>query len=310
MSYAKNYPSKLGREAFMRKCRNDYCQNLKASDRAECHSCRGKRRRSSKNSSRLSLLISKPRILMLDIETTPDKVYTWGIWNVNIGINQIIEPGGLLCFAAKWYGQDDIMFYSEWKDGTDQMVLEAWKLLDECDVVVHYYGSRFDIPHLNSSFLKQGFPPPAPFKQIDLKLAVGKQFRFSSTKLQFVSQVLGLEGKEEHEGFPLWDKVMNGVGKIKIDAQQRMRSYNERDVFLLEEVYEALLPWIPNHPHRHLYQEDSGCPTCGAEASLMKNAGYAYTKLSKYKQVQCDSCKAFFRSSRRESGVKIQETVL
>lgn len=298
----------------MKKCKEENCSNEAAPGRSRCYSDYGKKRRKENNSIKPKSPDGKMKILMLDIETTPDKAYTWGIWNINIGVNQIIEPGGLLCFAAKWYGQDEIEFYSEWKDSTLNMVLEAWRLLDECDVVVHFYGSRFDIPHLNTSFLKEGFPPPSPFKQIDLKMTVGKQFKFTSNKLQFVSEVLGLEGKEEHEGFGLWDKVMNEGQKyaieIQTDAQNRMESYNKRDVILLDEVYEAVLPWIPNAPNRHLYEEGRGCPTCGADTEFMVDAGYYYTKLSKFKQFRCHICNSYFRSSKRTTGVKIQEAVI
>lgn len=303
----------------MKICKEDGCYNIAAPGRSRCYSHYGKNRRAEAKIIRPKSPDGKIKILMLDIETTPDKSYTWGRFNVNIGINQTIEAGSMTCFAAKWYGQDEIEFYSEWHDGVEGMVQEAWRLLDEADVVVHFYGSRFDIPHLNTCFLTNGFPPPSPFKQIDLKMVVGRTFKFSSNKLEFVSRVLGLEGKVEHEGFPLWDKIMNEVRRngekpfsleVEIDAKIRMEIYNKRDVFLLDEVYEALLPWIPNHPHRHLYQDGNNCPTCDADSELMIRSGYAYTKLSKFKQFRCGGCNGFFRSKRRESGVEIQESVL
>lgn len=290
------------------------CKDCKVSSRApgrsRCYACYGKSRREVKPKAP----DGKIKMLMIDIETRPNKVYTWDIWNVNVGINQIIEPGGLLCFAAKWYGQDNIEFYSQWDDGDLNMVLAAWRLLDEADVVIHFYGSRFDIPHLNTEFLKQGFPPPSPFKQVDLKMAVGKQFKFTSNKLQFVSRVLGLDGKEEHEGFGLWDKVLNEKNQysteIQKDARGRMKSYNERDVFLLDEVYEALLPWIPNAPNRRLYEVGAGCPTCGADSRLMIQEGFYYTKLSKFLQYRCHSCDSWFRGTKRLAGANLQEAVL
>lgn len=302
----------------MKLCK-DCEQAEKAPGRSRCYSCYGKRRRKEERAFRPKSPDGKMRVLMLDIETTPDKSYHWGRFNVNIGINQTIEEGSLTCFAAKWYGQDDIEFYSEWGTGKLEMVLEAWRLLDEADVVVHFYGSRFDIPHLNTSFLRYGFPPPSPFKQIDLKMVVGSKFKFSSNKLEFVSRVLGLEGKVEHEGFPLWDKIMNEPRRngerpfsleVELDAQVRMEVYNKRDVFLLDEVYEALLPWIPNHPHRHLYEVGRGCPTCGADADFLVNAGFYTTKLSKFDQYRCTVCDAYFRSNKRLTGVKVQEAVL
>lgn len=282
----------------MRKCKN--CDSPAAEKQSRCYPCRNVRRRAK------GLIPAEGmKILLIDIETRPNVVYTWDIWNVNIGIDQIIEPGGLLCFAAKWHGEENVEFYSSWEIGDEAMILEAWRLLDEADIVVHYYGSRFDVPHLNAAFLKFGYPPPSPFKQVDLKMAVSRRFKFTSNKLQFVSEVLELEGKEEHEGFRLWKKVLNGDE----DARARMQSYNVRDVTLLEEVYEILLPWIPGHPNRHLYNGHGGCPSCGINLPLV-DAGYSYTNMSKFPQYYCSSCFKYFRGTKRISGVKLTESVL
>lgn len=290
-------------------CKEDGCERPATYKQSRCAPHRNERRRSKgiepKN--------DKFKVLLIDIETKPPIVYSWNLWNANIGIDQIIEPGGMICFAAKWLGSDEVEFYSEWEHGYDTMMLQIWRLLDECDAVVHYYGSRFDVPHIQTEFLRSGLTPTRPFKQVDLKTTVSKNFKLDSNKLQFLSQVLGLEGKEEHEGFKLWDKVLNFSGKydldVERDAKARMESYNIRDVTLLEECYEILLPWIPNHPHRHLYVEGmTGCPTCAAEGSLVRD-GYAYTKCSRFPQYRCSVCGYYFRSSRRDMGVTIQESV-
>src|ERR1700746_3524634 len=135
-----------------KQCKN--CSNQAAKGRSLCFSCYGKDRRKKEKAIIPKAPDGKLKILMIDIETTPDKSYHWGRWNQNIGINQTIEVGSMVCFAAKWYGQDDIEFYSAWQQGEEGMVAEAWRLLDEADVVVHFYGSKFDIPHMNTSFLR------------------------------------------------------------------------------------------------------------------------------------------------------------
>src|SRR6476646_1187062 len=114
-----------------KECKEAGCTRTKAKDRSQCYSCYGVARRKDKKVIVPKAPDGKMKILMLDIETTPDKSYHWGRWGVNIGINQTIEEGGLVCFAAKWYGQDEIEFYSQWEDGDQKMVLEAWRLLDE-----------------------------------------------------------------------------------------------------------------------------------------------------------------------------------
>lgn len=280
--------------------------NEKAPGRSRCWSCYTKYRKGSPKP--YYTQPSDCRMLFIDIETSPNKVYTWGLWKQNIGVNQIVESTKMLCFAASWYGDNSdeaVMFFK----GTDEdsylaMVQAAWKLLDEADVLVHFYGSEFDVKHLNREFLENGFPPPSPFKQIDLKKVASKQFYFPSNKLQYVSTALGFEGKVKHEGFELW------LGCMANDEESwtSMEEYNRQDVVLLEGVYEVLLPWIPNHPHRWLYDGVGGCPTCGAEEPLAPS-GYAYTKVSRFRQYRCESCGTYHRDSRRIDGVTLQESV-
>ena len=47
-----------------------------------------------------------------------------------------------------------------------------------------------------------------------------------------------------------------------------MEKYNRQDVTLLEELYAVLQPWIPNHPHRGLYDGHSGCRGLEAHSQL------------------------------------------
>ena len=276
------------------------CPKEKAPGRSRCYSCYGKYRRGEPKP--VYIKPSPMKILFLDIETSPNVVYTWNFFKANIGVEQVIQAGEILCFSAKWFGDDEVMFFDGRTDHVG-MIEEAWNLLDQADVVVHYWGSMFDIPWFNREFLENGLMPPSPFKQIDLKRVVAKNFQFPSNKLQFVSRQIGLAGKVEHEGFPLWVKCIEGDD----EAWARMEEYNRQDVVLLEDVYEIVLPWIPAHPHRKLYGSEDGCPTCGFEA--LDDAGYAYTKVSRFRQYRCSSCGSFFRDKRRETGVDIQESV-
>lgn len=280
-------------------CKEDCGRPTERPDTSRCRTCR----RNKKGRAAL-VRPGGPRVLLIDIETSPMLVYTWGLWDQNIGINQIVEPTRMLCFAAKWLGDPETYFYSEAKHGRAGMVAFAWELLNDADVVVHYYGSRFDVPHLNREFLAEGLTPPSPYRQVDLKMAVSKRFKFPSNKLQFVSQALGFSGKEDTGGFNLWRGCMDGDAK----AWKTMEKYNRRDVTLLEDVYEALLPWIPGLPHRHLYENGGGCPACGHHDVQLD--GVYHTALSSYSRYVCGACGAWFRGSKRLGGVKIQSAAL
>src|SRR5690606_726331 len=119
-------------------------------------------------------------------------VTVWGLWGQNVATNQIIAPGHTLCWAAKWHGEREIMFESVEKSKPATMVKRIHKLLNEADTVVHYNGTKFDMPTLNKEFLLHGLTPPAPSKQIDLLRTAKRRFRLASNKLDFVAQSLGL----------------------------------------------------------------------------------------------------------------------
>jgi predicted RNA-binding Zn-ribbon protein involved in translation (DUF1610 family) len=231
------------------------------------------------------------KILLIDIETAPNKVYTWGLWNQNISINQIQEPGYTLCWAAKWHGGDKIMFRSTHNDGKQKMLEEAYELLDNADAVVHYNGTRFDIPILNQEFALMGWPPPSPIKHIDLLRTARSQFRLASNKLDYVASYLGLGSKVQHKGMPLWTGCMAGdAASWKI-----MERYNKGDVILLGKVYRALKPWVKNHPNFGLYTQKGKpvCPNCGS-IHLVKRGLYNTATLS-YQRYRCSSCGTWSR---------------
>ena len=159
------------------------------------------------------------KLLALDIETRPNLAHVLGLWDQNVGLKQLIEPVDMLCFAAKWFGDPQVHFRSVHGSSRGRMVKAAWKLMDEADVIVHYNGRTFDVPHLNREFLACGLKPPAPYQQVDLLQTVKRKFRFPSNKLAYVSEALGLGGKVSHEGHELWVKCMAGDKQ----AWQRVR---------------------------------------------------------------------------------------
>ena len=234
------------------------------------------------------------KILLLDIETAPNLVHVWGLWQHNIGLPQILDSGYVLCWAAKWYGEDNVLFDSVFHSKPKKMLKQIHALLNEADAVVHYNGAKFDIPTLNKEFILHGLPPPAPYKQIDLLRTARSQFKFPSNKLDYIAQALNLGKKIKHRGHELWIACMNG----DVQAWIEMEEYNIQDVLLLEKVYNTLLPWIKHHPNYGLYKADTGhcCPHCGSNS--YQKRGYYYTSTCKYQRYQCKSCKAWFRSNR------------
>jgi len=177
---------------------------------------------------------------MLDIETTPMQVYTWGLWDQNIGINQIIKHTEMMCFGAKWLGQKKVTFKSVHHHGKQDMLETLHKMMDEADVLIGWNSAAFDHKHIRREFLEAGMEPPSPTKDLDLMSVVKANFLFPSNKLDYVAQKLGVGAKVKHSGFELWIDCMDG----KKSAWAEMRKYQIQDVQLLDKLYEVLLPWL------------------------------------------------------------------
>ena len=246
------------------------------------------------------------KILLLDIETAPNKVYVWGLWNQNVSLNQIVEAGYTMCWAAKWVGGKEMMFASLHEDGERKMLEKIYSLIEEADAVIHYNGSRFDMPTLNQEFLRMGWSPPAPYINIDLLSTARRRFRLLSNKLNYVAQYLGLGSKVEHKGMELWTKCMDGDDK----SWRLMERYNKQDVKLLEKVYNILLSWIPNHPNHALFNNniDTVCPNCGGKH--LNKRGFYYTKTLSYQRYRCKDCGTWSRARTNNMDAEKRKNVL
>lgn len=241
--------------------------------------------------------LAKPKhnvkVLFFDIENAPHNVYTWGLWDQNVGISQIKEPGRVFGFAYKWLGDKEAWFQSDYhSNGHANMIEQAWELFNMADVIVTYNGISFDIPHMQREFLLAGLNPPKPYKQIDLLRVCRKQFKFASNKLDYISQELGIGAKTSHEGFPLWVKCMENDPQ----AWAKMARYAKQDVLLTEKLYHYLLPWLTSVPHiGQMDGESHSCWACGGTKLVRDGTAFAF--VTSYRLYQCQGCGAWVRGS-------------
>lgn len=241
------------------------------------------------------------KVLCLDIETRPIEGWFWGLYDQNIAPSQIEVPTEMLCFAAKWLGEKGTRFFSR-RDGTKLEVAEAaHELLDKADVVMHYNGKKFDSRHLNREFIEVGLTPPSPYRHLDLMVAVKKVFALPSYKLEYVAKWLGIGEKVKHDGFDTWIGCMNNDPA----AWALMEKYNRQDAALLEDLYYALQPWIPQHPSFGAFLGQDVCPNCGS--AKLEKRGYAHTDVSTFQQYRCKECGKWSRSTKRSSATTIRE---
>lgn len=232
------------------------------------------------------------KILTIDIETMPHLGYFWDRWKQDIGMIQIKELKKVTCFAAKWYGSEEVEFYSEFHHGREEMVRQAYRLLNEADVIITYNGKTFDVPHLETEMiLLDPKMVPSPYQHIDLYQIIKRRFKFSSNKLDDVAKALGIGQKVKHSGFQLWIDCLNGV----IEAWTEMRDYNKQDVVLTEDLYDLIKPWIKAHPNINVFSKEGveGCTRCGS-MDFQERGTYENT-FAVYKRYWCKTCGGWFK---------------
>lgn len=241
--------------------------------------------------------MSDKKILLIDIETAPNLGYTWEKYDTDV--IEFLKERYMLCFTAKWLGNPKLITYAlpdfpnyiKDKESDKELVMKLWELINEADIVIGHNVNNFDLKVANARFIVNGLLPPSPSRIIDTLKEAKKRFKFTSNKLNDISQVLGLGEKLKHSGFSLWLGCMSGQDK----AWKKMKQYNRMDVVLLEKLYLKLRPWMEAHPTLVAGEEKSNCPACAS--SNTQKRGFSVAKTLKYQRYQCTSCGHWFKGA-------------
>lgn len=239
-----------------------------------------------------------PNILLFDIETSPMVAYTWGTMKQYIHHDQIIRPWHMISWAARWlYDEDvisDVLTVDEAVKGDDKRISGSLlKLFNEADIIIAHNAKHFDDKRAKTRFILNGYNPPSPYQIIDTLEQSRKEFTFPSNRLDYLGKMFNNQGKIDTE-FELWSKCINFTNKYTKEEQQEaldyMLKYNIEDVFILEEYYLLLRPWIKNHPNVGVYQEthEHVCYKCGSPDLIPE--GQYVTPLNRYATLRCNNC--------------------
>lgn len=253
-----------------------------------------------------------PKILVFDVETAPIIGYVWGLWENNLGLNQIKNDWHVLSWSAKWLGEPATkIMYADQRNAKNieddkELLKGIWNLLDEADVVITQNGNSFDVKKLNARFILNGMQPPSSYRRIDTLLIAKKHFKFTSNKLEYMTDKLCVKYKKlkhsKFSGFDLWKQCLAG----NIKAWKEMEKYNKYDVLALEELYTKLIPW-DNSINLNVYhlRHEMIC-SCGSKDVISK--GYYYTNNGKFARSKCKDCgsevrgkKNLFSKDKRDS---------
>ena len=259
--------------------------------------------------------MTKPNVLVFDLETAPLESYHWALWDQNISLDQIKVDWSILAYAAKWVGSKEVLYRDTGGRGIKKvrndkpLVADLWKLLDEADIVVAQNGVRFDVKKLNARLIIHGFKPYSPIRVVDTLAVAKKHFGFTSNRLAYMSEQLTDSPKDEHKKFPgfeLWAECL----KDNPEAWKEMKKYNIRDVIATEKLYLKQLPWIDQHPNVGTYSTDGTqvCPKCGS--GNVQKRGTSVLQLGSYQRFHCQDCGGWSRGKQLLTALKDRKAKL
>ena len=246
----------------------------------------------------------QPKILIWDVETS-DMTVTIDTYQLKNRIRyfnpaDITRDWVMFGAAWKWWGEDQVHCVSIKPDDpfNDYGVVRAiHEVIQEADMLVGHNSDAFDYKKLNTRAIQYDLHPLRfrPKDCVDTLKYARKYFKFSSNKLSYIANYLGLDAKDES---PDWNKIKCGDP----DEIRYMRKYNKQDVFVTEQVYDRLKGYDERHPDMAAIAEikdvkGKNIPVCKVCTSYntFKN-GHSYNrKRTKMKQrYVCNDCNSSF----------------
>ena len=202
-----------------------------------------------------------------------------------------IEKDWIMLGAAwKWLGDKETksVSVSPKRPENDYQVIEILHtVLSDADMLIGHNSDAFDYKKFNTRAIKHGFHPISPKKTVDTLKLARKHFKFTSNKIRYIANYLGVEDKDES---PDWVKCISGDE----EALRYMRQYNRQDVITTEQVYLKLRGYHQTHPDIGLLIRDvtgsevHTCPKCGSTS--IQSRGKMYTVRTTKNRYSCNDC--------------------
>lgn len=233
----------------------------------------------------------QPRILIYDLETLPNLGYFFDLFSDRgIPTEFIKQPKSICTIAYKWLGDAKSKVLVVENPYDDKAILEAFMpIWEQADYTVAHYGDGFDYPFLAARLMANGLPPLPTVTTVDTYKLAKRHFgrSLNSNKLDHLAHILGL-GSKNKTSASLWVRCAEGERK----ALREMAAYNLQDVDLLQDVLQAMLPYVNSKLNMNLFKdvEEVICNNPICTNSDLQKRGVSVTKLTKKQRYQCQGC--------------------
>jgi DNA polymerase elongation subunit (family B) len=255
---------------------------------AEAVRCMLRRERAEKAPKKKDNNIAIPgklKILYYDIETT----------------DLSASFGELMMMGYRWHHENKYRIvhmydFEGWDDGPverrdRQLVEHVSAIVAEADVLVGHYSTKFDHLFIQTRCLVHGLPPIPDTVQIDTWSIARYQLKLNNNRLKTLAEALNCENQKSKVPAYIWRRAK----AHDLDAMKIISKYCLQDVRTQYDVTQKVLPIAKNMPNWNLLVDEVKfmCPSCGSDDVVQR--GYRYTKIHKYKRMQCKNCGKWMR---------------
>lgn len=182
---------------------------------------------------------ARANILYIDLEVSKSAFYNYGpkVSSKFIRADDLIYEYFIICWSASYLGNDTI--WSEcvttdevkaWRDGTgspDKRILSRLQeLMASADIIAGHNVDKYDVKRSNTRFLINGLTPVIEKKTLDTLKIARTKFAFEYNGLDYISQKLGLRGKDEITNDD-WLRIVKTGDEATL---RRVLKYNRGDV--------------------------------------------------------------------------------
>ncbi len=174
---------------------------------------------------------TEKKIGYLDIETGGLNA------NFNYVLTWVIKTRGIEEYKMGVIDQKNILAFN-----FDKEILKKLRdALAEYDLIVTYYGTRFDVPFIRTRVLshKLKFLPFGAVQHKDVYYMVKNRLKLHRSSLESACAIFGIKGKNHIKG-NFWMRAVIGDPK----SLEYVLDHNKKDCVILEKLHNKLLEYV------------------------------------------------------------------
>lgn len=213
----------------------------------------------------------EPRIMWYDLETSPLKAWIWSLGKQVVRHDQLDSKHNNFDVICVTYCFNDgkpakVLGWGYEQQNSKKMIKEFIKIAKTADIIIGKNNVRFDDRRVNTLAFIHGLEGISEIigKTDDLEKQMRKFFTFPTTRLDYISDILGLGGKIKMK-FDDWINIVEKDKKNGLKAYNKMLKYGLKDVEDTRAIWNKMSKYFKPKINMSVFNSDHVCTNCGSK---------------------------------------------